>query len=275
MNLSIILASCMAVIIVLSMTSALGDVSYHHTDVAPRFSLQKRSVEDDLSVPEWLQDLPNENKVAKYRKRRFVNFPSNSFFEIVLGLTLPIEDVGSYAGFFVTLDVEFELPNGTNVFSGREFIDDRLSVYEKIEKFLDRMGLDGRACLLHTICEVAEFPLDHGLFGEIVNLILSTATAYSNYIDDTFANDYATAEYYGRHEGSCDVIYPDCPMSFSNILSNVVPSFGSSQEEEEDVRGRGNSQDTMCTTIFFRFIINLVYLRSFLALKFIFDCSWR
>ena len=36
----------------------------------------------DLDTPEWLQNIPMESKMAKYRKRRFINFPTGSKLEV-------------------------------------------------------------------------------------------------------------------------------------------------------------------------------------------------
>lgn len=37
-----------------------------------------------------------------------------------------------------------------------------------------RFGVDGKACLLRAVCEVAESPLrDDGLLGEVLNILLT------------------------------------------------------------------------------------------------------
>lgn len=39
---------------------------------------------------------------------------------------------------------------------------------------IHRFGVDGKACLLRAVCEVAESPLrDDGLLGEVLNIILT------------------------------------------------------------------------------------------------------
>ncbi|MPC88340.1 hypothetical protein E2C01_083241 [Portunus trituberculatus] len=40
------------------------------------------ALQDDLLTPEWLQNIPAESKIAKYRKRRFINFPTGSKLEV-------------------------------------------------------------------------------------------------------------------------------------------------------------------------------------------------
>ena len=37
-----------------------------------------------------------------------------------------------------------------------------------------RFGMDGKACLLRSICEAAEYPVENeGLLGEILNIVLT------------------------------------------------------------------------------------------------------
>ena len=50
----------------------------------------------------------------------------------------------------------------------------RAFIYEAVEDFLFKFGMDGKACLLRAICETHESPLiGYGLFGEFINLFLS------------------------------------------------------------------------------------------------------
>ena len=50
----------------------------------------------------------------------------------------------------------------------------RAFIYEAVEDFLFKFGMDGKACLLRAICETHESPLiGYGLFGEFIDLFLS------------------------------------------------------------------------------------------------------
>ena len=47
-------------------------------------------------------------------------------------------------------------------------------LYEVVEEFLFKFGMDGKACLLRAICEMHESPLlGYGLFGEMLELFLT------------------------------------------------------------------------------------------------------
>ena len=50
----------------------------------------------------------------------------------------------------------------------------RAMLYEIVEEFLFKFGMDGKACLLRAICEMHESPLvGYGLFGEMLELFLT------------------------------------------------------------------------------------------------------
>ncbi|XP_042859237.1 uncharacterized protein LOC122245378 [Penaeus japonicus] len=182
---------------------------------------------DVLDTPEWLQDIPEESKVSKYRKRRFINFPTGSNLEVELTLTIPVEGLSDSGTLELINTLKFNLPNDTDFVVGRSFSGDhqRSDLYHRVETFLDGMGYDGHACTLRTICEVAEMPFEHGLIGEVLNLMMSVASGPSNYLDNNVSDEYALAEYYGHHHGSCYSIYPNCPISVTNLFSRIVPTF--------------------------------------------------
>ena len=50
---------------------------------------------------------------------------------------------------------------------------ERVLLYEAVEDFLFKFGMDGKACLLRAICEMHESPLlGYGFFGEVLELFL-------------------------------------------------------------------------------------------------------
>ncbi|XP_076060420.1 uncharacterized protein LOC143036697 [Oratosquilla oratoria] len=181
---------------------------------------------DDLSTPEWLQNIPQESKVAKYRKRRFASFPTGSTLEIEFTLTIPVEGVADSASLKVVNTLTYNLPNDTIVLGRTGVGHSKVDVYTNIESALSSIGYDGHACTLRSICEIAEMPFEHGLMGEVVNMIFSSAigTADPELSGNALMDEYATAEYYGRHHGSCWSLYPGCPISITNLFTRSVSS---------------------------------------------------
>jgi len=64
-----------------------------------------------------------------------------------------------------------ELPAGLqHIFHGGE----RVLLYGVVEDFLSTFGMDGKACLLRTICEMHSRSLEKfGVFGEMTKLFLT------------------------------------------------------------------------------------------------------
>ncbi|XP_066985925.1 uncharacterized protein [Macrobrachium rosenbergii] len=191
-------------------------------------SILKSSARDYLAAPEWLQDIPQESRVAKYRKRRTLNFPTGSTLVMRTALSIGVQGIPGIVSVDFGINMNVKLPNNSDINLGRSLdgagSDDRRDFLGKMETFLSTFGIDGHECTLRTICEVAELPFDHGVFGEVVNMILSaTIGSSSHYENNEITDEYTEAEYYGREHGSCDSIYAGCPLSIANILSNAVP----------------------------------------------------
>ncbi|XP_018019229.1 uncharacterized protein LOC108675711 [Hyalella azteca] len=107
----------------------------------------------------------------------------------------------------------------------------RLDAYNAIERILTKYGYPGHACLLRTVCEVAEAPLHYGIMGDFFNLLLtpSVASLSSPSSDMEFLKDYLVAEEVGRDSGDCRRSYADCPSSVFEIIplvSHKVLDFG-------------------------------------------------
>ncbi|XP_068223237.1 uncharacterized protein [Palaemon carinicauda] len=189
-------------------------------------SVLKRAAGDDLAIPEWLQNIPQESKVAKYRKRRFLNFPSGSSLIMRTALTIGMPDIPGIVSIDFGVNMNVPLPNTTDFNLGRSLssVDEKKGLLGKMESILSGFGIDGHECTLRTICEVSELPFEHGVFGEIVNMILSVTIGSENhYENNEITDEYAEAEYIGRQHGSCDTVYSGCPLSIANMLSNAVP----------------------------------------------------
>jgi hypothetical protein len=56
----------------------------------------------------------------------------------------------------------------------RGFGDDQYQIYKSMEGILQATGIDGKACLLRTICEMQQNPIgDFTVVGEILTILLS------------------------------------------------------------------------------------------------------
>lgn len=103
-----------------------------------------------------------------------------------------------------------------HVFHGGE----RVLLYGAVETFLSTFGMDGKACLLRTICEVHSRSLDHfGVFGEMTKLFLTVKRSpFANLIPE-----YVKAQEIGEGKevpGECFPYYKACPKSIFKAIIN-------------------------------------------------------
>ncbi|XP_030561132.1 uncharacterized protein LOC115762898 [Drosophila novamexicana] len=110
-----------------------------------------------------------------------------------------------------------ELPAGLkHIFHGGE----RVLLYGVVEDFLATFGMDGKACLLRTICEMHSRSLDKfGVFGEMTKLFLTvTKSPFAELIPE-----YVRAQRVGEGKqapGECFPYYKACPKSIFKALAN-------------------------------------------------------
>ncbi|CAM1311551.1 Uncharacterised protein g5734 [Pycnogonum litorale] len=90
--------------------------------------------------------------------------------------------------------------------------EDRLNLFSYIEGVMDRSGIDGRSCLLRSICEIGDMP-NHslGMIGDVIDILL---TASDDEQESNGLAKYREAEKLGRYYGHCDERFRSCPISF-------------------------------------------------------------
>ncbi|KAH8339152.1 hypothetical protein KR074_006013, partial [Drosophila pseudoananassae] len=98
----------------------------------------------------------------------------------------------------------------------------RWSVYEAFTALAIRMKLNGRSCVLKSICESASAPFDdrNGLLGEILHILLTPSSSVDPFAEHS-DNDYLQAEHFGVAGSDCDQVYPQCPKSLLEHFSDV------------------------------------------------------
>ncbi|EDW72778.1 uncharacterized protein Dwil_GK17001 [Drosophila willistoni] len=110
-----------------------------------------------------------------------------------------------------------ELPAGLqHFFHGGE----RVLLYGVVEDFLATFGMDGKACLLRTICEMHSRSLEKfGVFGEMTKLFLTvTKSPFSELLPE-----YVQAQHVGEGKqapGECFPYYKACPKSIFKALAS-------------------------------------------------------
>ncbi|XP_070063566.1 uncharacterized protein [Drosophila virilis] len=89
----------------------------------------------------------------------------------------------------------------------------RQTLYERIEKYLDKRGHNGHQCVLRTLCETGQKSNEHepGSFaGELLRAVFTIPEALDHepvaYRDSRYDKAHA-------HKGDCAALYPECKLS--------------------------------------------------------------
>ncbi|XP_053671720.1 uncharacterized protein LOC128721938 [Anopheles nili] len=188
----------------------------------------------------WLSYTPakclgeNATKIAVDRARRYVlNFPINGgVAKVLFGFVAPVRfhhalkrslnlGLNMQANYRILPNIIFPHPDSVwkARFQGTD--EGRRQLYELMERVLGVTAGSGgstraRACLLRTICEVADAPLGHnGMVGELLDVVFTPGDA------DHLAEEYKEARRYGANGVDCDRVYDACPLGHG-ILDAVT-----------------------------------------------------
>ncbi|KAF0297312.1 Lachesin [Amphibalanus amphitrite] len=106
----------------------------------------------------------------------------------------------------------------SELFEAQKFrIDQKMKIYQRMEKMYGRQGQDGFQCVQRAICEVAEAPMEDGVLGDVVNLLLSATDGveellHAKWLDKQY-QPYLEAHMFGEMRGDCHQRYSGCALS--------------------------------------------------------------
>ncbi|XP_034481405.1 uncharacterized protein LOC117787069 [Drosophila innubila] len=98
----------------------------------------------------------------------------------------------------------------------------RWAIYQSFESMALRMHLNGRQCVLKSICESSAAPFDdrNGLLGELLHILLTPSSSKDPLSEHT-DNDYLQAERLGHAGVDCDTVYAKCAKSLLEHFTDV------------------------------------------------------
>ncbi|XP_011499301.1 PREDICTED: LOW QUALITY PROTEIN: uncharacterized protein LOC105363331 [Ceratosolen solmsi marchali] len=97
---------------------------------------------------------------------------------------------------------------------GRRSID-RSTVYAVLQSKFESAGFPGHECLLRSICEASEYPLEHnGMLGDIFHIVFSPSSSRP---EDHLPDGIIEAELKGRN-GTCFDYYMLCPLGLFDLI---------------------------------------------------------
>ncbi|XP_025830800.1 uncharacterized protein LOC108735626 [Agrilus planipennis] len=105
----------------------------------------------------------NCHKIEKLsRKKRYLTFPEGSTFSAALCLTAQTIGPAEIFTEAVAWGIAYDLPNDTSKFKSFLYPKaalkrrHRRDLYQRLEKLMNSMGLEGRSCIFRTLCEVGQ-----------------------------------------------------------------------------------------------------------------------
>ncbi|XP_071536834.1 uncharacterized protein [Panulirus ornatus] len=208
----------------------------------------ERAWKGDIGV---LEELPGrmarDRLQLHHRVRRFLSFPTGSVLTVTPKLTIPFySELDGYVtgSQLYAFPIDLRLPNASLRLSrdyydydyddqgdtmsyssdmntrrtGRALDDQRVTAFTFLERIMDKLGLDGRQCILRAVCEVGEEPVDDlGITGEVINLFFSAG--YGSRTAEL--EDFVQAEEAGRQEGGCEGLYHACPYRLVDMVQSA------------------------------------------------------
>ncbi|XP_017770662.1 PREDICTED: uncharacterized protein LOC108558300 [Nicrophorus vespilloides] len=155
--------------------------------------------------------------------------------QAIMGAGFPVDLHDESVVVGIVLKANYKLPinttdytNPSTVFARKKRSLDvltptRWDIYKMLEGYAEMYGFGSKGCILRTICELSETPIDKstGIIEEILHAIFtpsSTKEALNTHSD----NEYHAAQQIGgrrKFKGNCDRFFPDCGASFADMFT--------------------------------------------------------
>ncbi|KAF2881346.1 hypothetical protein ILUMI_24825 [Ignelater luminosus] len=164
-----------------------------------------------------------------YKTNNFIQIPcvsSYNSFKLVIGVAIPVK-LGLKQSMVYALNFQYQYVAAQNrsqlevyppiISRSRDKRQieksDRALVYLGLESLMNRYGINGKSCILRSICENAMESLHHeanGLYGHLMHIIL-TPDYGDGEIDEDLDADYLDAQKAGEYGVDCLSLFPACP----------------------------------------------------------------
>ncbi|CAH1159910.1 unnamed protein product, partial [Phaedon cochleariae] len=185
-----------------------------------------------LSVINSISSVNNNHHISK----RYLLFSRYTEVQFSTGLTVPLVLPRRSINFSLVAQANYAAPYNISNFQpltisarNKPFIDiTRKTFYGYIIQFLDSYGLEGKECLLRSICEISEIPMhmavEETLLEKIVHFVFTPSLEFrqqngTNGHKRSFTQELLLAERIGKEEGDCSDVYSDCIVSIVDLFT--------------------------------------------------------
>ncbi|KAG5672413.1 hypothetical protein PVAND_002544 [Polypedilum vanderplanki] len=190
----------------------------------------------------FTQNNDDNQKQILSRKKRYLIFPTGSSFSVATCMTIGIYGNPQYSIFSwgVNWGFAYELPTNSSTYRHTSLDSFRIlrstdvqtapmikrshrrDLYNKMETIMDKMGYNGRDCILRALCESSQFFGNKGsnLIAELIRTIFSFPKSKTLPFEHSEIKVYDAAHRIGkmkRETMSCNEIYPSCGFSLIKL----------------------------------------------------------
>ncbi|XP_075167922.1 uncharacterized protein LOC142240086 [Haematobia irritans] len=169
--------------------------------------------------------------VGRYRRKLPLIFHNFSVSQFVCGFGIPIDSELESVTSGIVFKSQVHLPANTNqnrnhIFQNvhaRYSSQIRWNFYKALELWANNLGLQGRECVLKSICEANQFPFSQekgNLWHEISEVLFSPFSSTDEKGGEV-SNEYFAAALFG-FKFECNNIFWKCPKSLLNIFSTTL-----------------------------------------------------
>ncbi|KAJ8921348.1 hypothetical protein NQ315_002963 [Exocentrus adspersus] len=148
------------------------------------------------------------------QKRSLLYPPETNVIQLIIGIGVPVELKSQAVVFGWGFRAFYRLPS--NLSEVRPMDESarrtkrslsRWDVYRMLEQMSDMKGLGGRVCILRTICEAADIPIDKPT---------TTNENINHYTDNQY---YAAQELGRKNPGKCMRLFPECKHTLLDMFT--------------------------------------------------------
>ncbi|XP_017774919.1 PREDICTED: uncharacterized protein LOC108561480 [Nicrophorus vespilloides] len=181
------------------------------------------------------------------RNKRHLIYPLRALWKLIIGLAIPVK-LGKKQSLGIGWNLQFQygLPTKSSEViksyppiiskEAKRSVDEdvpsqRELLYVAIESMLDRDGVNGRDCVLRTICDNAMSPLHHeanGLYGELLHIALTpnySRDGQAEHGAEAIDEIYLDAQRAGNYGVDCISLYPGCPSGHGIMDSTSILDY--------------------------------------------------
>ncbi|XP_039282871.1 uncharacterized protein LOC120351031 [Nilaparvata lugens] len=101
---------------------------------------------------------------------------------------------------------------------------ERALIYQKAETILEKIGMDGKSCVMRSLCEAVHFlPDKQSLIHRIIALIFTLPTDLMKSDESPEIWKYRAAQISGHQLQNCEQLFPRCPISLLALALSLRP----------------------------------------------------